>query len=141
MARIRLEGIKKGFKEVKVIDELNLTINDGEFFTFVGPSGCGKSTILNMIAGIETVSEGRIFFDDRAVNELSPQDRDVAMVFQSYALYPHMTVYENMAFPLKMKQVEKTSIDKEIKLVASLVGIDDFSSSVNTFSCYFCCST
>lgn len=125
MARIRLEGIKKGFKDVKVIDELNLTINDGEFFTFVGPSGCGKSTILNMIAGLEPVSEGRIFFDDMAVNELSSQDRDVAMVFQSYALYPHMTVYENMAFPLKMKQVEKTSIDKEIKWVASLVGIED----------------
>jgi multiple sugar transport system ATP-binding protein len=125
MADIRFERVKKKFKDTTVIKELDLMINDGEFFTFVGPSGCGKSTILNMIAGLEPVSEGHIFFDNSIVNELSPKDRNVAMVFQSYALYPHMTVYENIAFPLKMKKTKKEYVDKEVVRVAALIGLED----------------
>lgn len=125
MAEIRFERVKKKFKDTTVIKELDLMINDGEFFTFVGPSGCGKSTILNMIAGLEPVSEGHIFFDNSIVNELSPKDRNVAMVFQSYALYPHMTVYENIAFPLKMKKSKKEYVDKEVVRVAALIGLED----------------
>src|SRR3989344_3649017 len=98
MTDIRFEKVKKRFNDVMVIQELTLTINSGEFFVFVGPSGCGKSTILNMIAGLESATEGNIYFDSTMVNDLSPKERDVAMVFQSYALYPHMTVFENMVF-------------------------------------------
>ena len=125
MTEITFEKITKHFDRVKVIQDLNLTVNKGEFFTFVGPSGCGKSTILNMLAGLEDVTSGTIFFDDMPVNDLSPKDRDVAMVFQSYALYPHMTVYDNIAFPLKMKKQQNVSLDTEVHRVASLLGLDD----------------
>jgi len=125
MAGIRFDKIRKRFKDVTVIKELNLPIHDGEFFTFVGPSGCGKSTILNMIAGLEPVTEGKIYFDNTVVNDLTPQERDVAMVFQSYALYPHMSVYENIAFPLRMKKVQIKTIDEEVKRVAALLGLND----------------
>jgi multiple sugar transport system ATP-binding protein len=125
MAEIRFEKIEKKFGEVPVIKELDLTVYDGEFFTFVGPSGCGKSTILNMIAGLESVSGGKLFFDDEVVNNLSPKERDVAMVFQSYALYPHMTVFKNIAFPLKMKTAPKETIDKEVRRVAALLGLEN----------------
>jgi multiple sugar transport system ATP-binding protein len=124
MAGIRFERVFKKFGEIRVIEELNLTIRDGEFFTFVGPSGCGKSTILNLIAGLETVSEGKIFFDNKIVNELSPKDRDIAMVFQNYALYPHMTVYKNIAFPLAIKKVRRDRIDTEVKRIAALLGLE-----------------
>ena len=126
MAEIRFEKIEKRFREIPVIKELDLTIHDGEFFTFVGPSGCGKSTILNMISGLEPVSGGKIFFDNAAVNDLSPKERDIAMVFQSYALYPHMTVYKNIAFPLKMKKTSDKTIDNEVRRVAKLLGLEDF---------------
>lgn len=125
MAEIKLEGIKKKFGDVTVIEEMNLTVPDGEIFTFVGPSGCGKSTILNMIAGLETVTDGSIYFDNVVVNELSPRDRDVAMVFQSYALYPHMNVYENIAFPLTMKKTPKERISKEVKRIAAFLGLEN----------------
>lgn len=125
MAQIRFEQVTKRFRELTVVKELDLTIQDGEFFTFVGPSGCGKSTLLNMIAGLETVSGGRILFDDTLVNDFSPGDRDVAMVFQSYALYPHMTVFENIAFPLRMKKVHKNTISDEVKRVSDLLGLSD----------------
>ncbi|MFH1025738.1 MAG: ABC transporter ATP-binding protein [Nitrospirota bacterium] len=125
MAQIRFEQVTKRFRELTVVKELDLTIRDGEFFTFVGPSGCGKSTLLNMIAGLETVSGGRILFDDTLVNDFSPGDRDVAMVFQSYALYPHMTVFENIAFPLRMKKVHKNTISDEVKRVSDLLGLSD----------------
>jgi len=125
MAEIRFEKIEKRFKETPVIKELDLTIHDGEFFTFVGPSGCGKSTILNMISGLEPVSGGQIFFDNAIVNDLSPKERDIAMVFQSYALYPHMTVYKNIAFPLKMKKTPAETIDNEVRRVAGLLGLED----------------
>lgn len=121
MAEIKLENVNKAFKDTVVIRDMYLTIADGEFFTFLGPSGCGKSTILNMITGLEPVTGGNIYFDNILVNDLSPKERDVAMVFQSYALYPHMTVYENIAFPLRMdmrwKETRlkgKTSIDENI---------------------------
>jgi multiple sugar transport system ATP-binding protein len=125
MAEIRFEKTEKRFKEIPVIKDLDLTIHDGEFFTFVGPSGCGKSTILNMISGLEPVSGGQIFFDNAVVNDLSPRERDIAMVFQSYALYPHMTVYKNIAFPLKMKKTRDETIDTEVRRVAGLLGLED----------------
>lgn len=124
MAGIILQNVSKRFKDTAVIRGLELRIEDGEFFTFVGPSGCGKSTILNMIAGLEPVSEGKILFDGKDVSALSPKERDVAMVFQSYALYPHMTVYENLAFPLRMKKVPKKSIDAEVRRVSCLLGLE-----------------
>src|SRR5512143_1712579 len=126
MAEILFQKVSKSFGSVNVVEDLTLTIQDGEFFTFVGPSGCGKSTILNMIAGLEDVTDGTILFDDRVVNGLSPKDRDVAMVFQSYALYPHMSVYENIAFPLRMKKEKNEVIDKEVRRVALLLGIAGF---------------
>jgi multiple sugar transport system ATP-binding protein len=125
MAEIRFDKLKKRFRDIRVIKELDLTINDGEFFTFVGPSGCGKSTILNMIAGLEPVTDGKIYFDNTIVNELSPKDRDIAMVFQIYALYPHMTVYDNISFPLKMKKTDDKTIHNEINRVASILGIKE----------------
>ncbi|MBI4378316.1 MAG: ABC transporter ATP-binding protein [Nitrospinae bacterium] len=125
MTEIRFEGVTKSFKDVGVIKGIDLKIREGEFFTFVGPSGCGKSTLLNMIAGLESITEGSIYFDDTMVNDLSPKDRDVAMVFQSYALYPHMTVYENIAFPLRMKEIAKSEIDREVKRIAALIGLEE----------------
>ena len=107
MVEIRFEGVEKRFKDVTVVTGLDLTIEDREFFTFVGPSGCGKSTILNMIAGLEGVSNGTIYFDGEPINGLSPGERDVAMVFQSYALYPHLSVYDNIGFSLKLKKMNK----------------------------------
>lgn len=123
MVEIRFEGVEKRFGSVTVIKKLDLTIRSREFFTFLGPSGCGKSTILNMIAGLEDVTGGTIYFDGTPVNGLSPAERDVAMVFQSYALYPHMTVYENIAFPLRVKKERKEKIDEEVKRIASLLDL------------------
>ncbi len=125
MTEIRFEKVKKNFGNITVIRDLNITIRKGEFFTFVGPSGCGKSTILNLIAGLEEVTEGNIYFDSTLINDLSPKDRDVAMVFQSYALYPHMTVFENIAFPLRIKKIPNETIDKEVKRITLLLGLED----------------
>ncbi|MBI5444202.1 MAG: ABC transporter ATP-binding protein [Deltaproteobacteria bacterium] len=125
MARIELDRVVKAFKDAVVLPELTLAVEDGEFFTFVGPSGCGKSTLLNLLAGLEPASAGRILFDGAVVNDLSPRDRDVAMVFQSYALYPHMSVYENLAFPLRMRKMERARIDREVRRVAELLAIAD----------------
>lgn len=124
MAQIHFEKVTKRFGDRPVVEALTLSIPDGQFFTFVGPSGCGKSTILNLIAGIESPDRGMISFDGAAVNELSPRERDVAMVFQSYALYPHMNVYENIAFPLRMKKARESEIRSEVERVAGLMGID-----------------
>ncbi|HWI40780.1 MAG TPA: ABC transporter ATP-binding protein, partial [Verrucomicrobiae bacterium] len=125
MAEIRFENVLKRYRDNIVIPGMSLTIRDGEFFTFVGPSGCGKSTMLNMIAGLEPVSEGKLWFDDLLVNDLSPRDRDIAMVFQSYALYPHMSVYENIAFPLRMQKIAKSTVDEEVRRVAGLLGLQE----------------
>ena len=112
MASIKFENVKKTYEDgVTVIENLNLEIKDKEFVILVGPSGCGKSTTLRMIAGLEDISGGNLYIGDKIVNDVSPKDRDIAMVFQSYALYPHITVYKNMSFGLKLRKVDKKIID------------------------------
>lgn len=125
MSGVILKNITKLFgKDNLVIDNVNLEIKDKEFFTIVGPSGCGKSTILNMIAGLEEVSSGEIIFDQKTVNDLPPAKRDVAMVFQSYALYPHKNVFENIAFPLRIRKLPKREIADRVKKTASILDIE-----------------
>ncbi len=127
MASITLKNIKKTYEDgVTVIDDLNLELNDKEFIILVGPSGCGKSTTLRMIAGLEEISDGELYIGDRLVNDVSPKDRDIAMVFQSYALYPHMSVYNNMAFGLKNRKVSKTEIDKKVRAAAKMLDIEGY---------------
>jgi len=123
MARIAFQGIAKRFGDVSVIEQLDLEIYDHEFMVFVGPSGCGKSTALRMIAGLEEPSEGTLVIGDRVVNEVHPKDRDVAMVFQSYALYPHMTVRENIAFGLRIRKMPDAEIDKLVDEAAGILGL------------------
>lgn len=125
MASIRFEKIQKRFGDTVVMQDLDLLIEDQEFFTFVGPSGCGKSTLLNMVAGLEPISAGTLYFDDREVSALSAGERDVAMVFQSYALYPHMNVYENIAFPLRVRKEDKNTIDGKVREVAQILDISE----------------
>ncbi len=125
MAEIRLERVVKWFGRVRAVDDFSLTVRDGEFMTIVGPSGCGKSTVLNMIAGLEEVSTGGIYFDNLRVNELTPRERDVAMVFQSYALYPHKSVYENLAFPLRISRLPPDEIEDLVVRAARLLGISE----------------
>ncbi len=125
MCEVILKNVTKIFgKDNLVIEDVNLEIKDKEFFTIVGPSGCGKSTILNLIAGLEEVSSGEIVFDQERVNDLPPAKRDVAMVFQSYALYPHKNVFENIAFPLKIRKLPKVEIADRVKKTASVLGIE-----------------
>ena len=124
MATIALQNVVKVYEGgAKVVDHFNLNIADREFVVLVGPSGCGKSTTLRMIAGLEEVSSGTISIADRVVNHVAPKDRDIAMVFQSYALYPHMTVYENMAFALKLRNTAKSVIEQKVKRAAQALGI------------------
>jgi multiple sugar transport system ATP-binding protein len=123
MAGVRLESVAKRYGSVSVIEGLDLDIRDREFMVLVGPSGCGKSTALRMIAGLEDVSEGKVFIGERLVNELQPKDRDVAMVFQSYALYPHMSVRENIAFGLKIRKTPKPELEKKVADAAQTLGI------------------
>ena len=111
---------------VVAVQEFNLEIADKEFIVLVGPSGCGKSTTLRMIAGLEEISEGELYIGDRLVNDVAPKDRDIAMVFQNYALYPHMTVYENMAFALKLRHAPKDEIDKKVKEAAEILDITQY---------------
>jgi len=127
LAEIKLEKITKRFAgDTVAVKELDLDIDDGEFMVFVGPSGCGKTTALRMIAGLETVSEGDVKIGDRVVNDVPPKDRDIAMVFQNYALYPHMTVYDNMAFGLKLAKTDKSEIDRRVKEAAKVLGMGEF---------------
>ena len=127
MASISLEHIRKTYEDgVTVIPDLNLEIRDREFLILVGPSGCGKSTTLRMIAGLEDISGGTLKIGDRVVNDLPPKDRDIAMVFQSYALYPHMTVYKNMAFGLQLRRVPKAEIDRKVKEAAEILDITQY---------------
>ena len=126
MAGITFEHVYKRFGDVIAVNDLNIEVADKEFIVFVGPSGCGKSTSLRMLAGLEEISDGRILIGDRVVNDVPPKDRDIAMVFQSYALYPHMSVYDNMAFGLKLRKVPKAEIDKKVKEAAELLGISQF---------------
>ncbi len=111
---------------VLAVDDVNLAIKDKEFIVLVGPSGCGKSTTLNMIAGLEDISDGELYIDGKLVNDIEPQDRDIAMVFQSYALYPHMSVYDNMSFSLRLKKFPKDEIDKRVKEAADILGISEY---------------
>ena len=123
MASVRLQSVSKKFGETVVVDDVTLDIADREFLVLVGPSGCGKSTTLRMIAGLETSSGGDIYIGDRRVNDLGPKDRDIAMVFQNYALYPHMNVYDNMAFGLKMRHMPKAEIDQRVKEAADILAL------------------
>ena len=126
MANVRLENITKSFqKGSNTIQNIKLSVTDGEFLVLVGPSGCGKSTTLRMIAGLEEPTTGKIFIGDRDVTELEPKDRDIAMVFQNYALYPHMNVYENMAFGLKLRKFSKADIQSRVQETAQILEIED----------------
>ena len=124
MAQVQLSRVGKAFGPVTVLRDIDLTVEDGEFVVFVGPSGCGKSTLLRIIAGLEEASEGEIRLDGERVNDASPAERGVAMVFQSYALYPHMTVYENMAFALKLARAPRGVIDQEVRTAAQVLDIE-----------------
>jgi multiple sugar transport system ATP-binding protein len=124
MASVTYKNVTKRFGDVVAVKDLDIEIEDKEFLVFVGPSGCGKSTSLRMLAGLEEITEGEIYIGDRLVNDVPPKDRDIAMVFQSYALYPHMSVYDNMAFGLKLRKIPKTEIDKRVKEAANILGIE-----------------
>jgi multiple sugar transport system ATP-binding protein len=126
MAQVVLKGINKFYDAVHAVKDVNLQIRDREFLVFVGPSGCGKTTTLRMIAGLEAISSGDISIDGQIVNELAPMDRDIAMVFQNYALYPHMSVFDNMAFGLKMRKFEKKEITQRVKEAADILGIGEY---------------
>ena len=126
MASIELKNVHKQWGQFTAVDDFNLTISDNEFLVLLGPSGCGKTTTMRMIAGLEDASSGDIFIDGRRVNDLEPKDRDVAMVFQSYGLYPNMNVYENIRFPLKVRKIEQASHDERIRRASAMVELDEF---------------
>src|SRR5712675_2089514 len=124
MATVTFEHVTKKYGDVIAVNDLNLAINDGEFMVLVGPSGCGKTTSLRMIAGLEEISGGQLKIGDRVVNDVPPKDRDIAMVFQSYALYPHMTVRDNMAFGLKLRKLPKADIEKRVNEAAAILSLE-----------------
>src|SRR3954453_7321129 len=123
MSGVTFNEVAKRYGDVSVIEHLNLDVKDHELMVLVGPSGCGKSTTLRMIAGLEEVSSGSISIGGRVVNDVAPKDRDIAMVFQSYALYPHMSVYDNMAFALKLRNTPKATIDEKVQRAAKVLMI------------------
>ena len=127
MAEIKLENIHKRYDNAEddAVTDFNLEVEDNEFIVFVGPSGCGKSTTLRMIAGLEEITEGDLYIDDDVVNDVAPKDRDIAMVFQNYALYPHMTVFDNMAFGLKLRKMPKNEIKERVDHAAEMLGLTD----------------
>ncbi|HEX3864194.1 MAG TPA: sn-glycerol-3-phosphate ABC transporter ATP-binding protein UgpC [Stellaceae bacterium] len=124
MARVVMRSLNKKYDEVHAVIDVNLEIHDQEFVVLVGPSGCGKTTTLRMVAGLESITSGNISIDETVVNDLPPMDRDIAMVFQNYALYPHMSVYDNMAFGLKMRKFDKPEIAKRVQDAAEILGIE-----------------
>ena len=127
MASVSLNHIYKVYSgNVTAVSDFCLDIEDKEFIVLVGPSGCGKSTTLRMVAGLEEISSGELYIGDRLVNDVAPKDRDIAMVFQNYALYPHMTVYDNLAFPLKLKKVDKAEIDARVREAAEILDITQY---------------
>ena len=126
MSSVVLKNVTKIYDKKRVIDDVDLTINDKEFIVLVGASGCGKSTLLRMIAGLEDITEGEIFIGDKKVNDVQPKDRDIAFVFQSYALYPHMTVRENIAFGLKMRKIDKATIEKKVQEAAEILDLGEY---------------
>src|SRR5207344_1052611 len=125
MARVAMRSLNKMYDEVHAVKDVNLDIRDKEFVVLVGPSGCGKTTTLRMVAGLETITSGNVLIDATVVNDLPPMDRDIAMVFQNYALYPHMSVYDNMAFGLKMRKFAKAEIDKRVREAGDVLGIQE----------------
>ncbi|MDG1201815.1 MAG: sn-glycerol-3-phosphate ABC transporter ATP-binding protein UgpC [Candidatus Actinomarina sp.] len=126
MGAIKISSVGKIYPNgTRALEDVNIEINDGEFVVLVGPSGCGKTTLLRMVAGLEDITEGEIFIGDKIVNEVAPKDRDIAMVFQNYALYPHMSVYDNMAFSLKLRKLPKEEIDKKVKDAARTLEISE----------------
>ncbi|HBO34063.1 MAG TPA: glycerol-3-phosphate ABC transporter ATP-binding protein, partial [Anaerolineaceae bacterium] len=124
MASVTYDHVWKRFGDVVAVQDLYLAIEDQEFLVLVGPSGCGKTTALRCLAGLEEISEGKVLIGDQVVNDIAPKDRDIAMVFQSYALYPHMSVYDNMAFGLKLRKFDKADIDRRVKEAAQILGIE-----------------
>src|SRR6266576_1328953 len=125
MARVALDGVRKVYDNGYVaVENASFDVGDGELMVLVGPSGCGKSTLLRMIAGLETVTGGTIAIGERVVNDVPPKERDIAMVFQNYALYPHMSVYDNMAFGLKLRNLPKSDIDERVRRAASMLGLE-----------------
>ncbi len=125
MSKIVIKNLEKSFGENKVINNFNIDIKDGEFIVLVGPSGCGKSTLLRMVSGLESIDQGEIFLDTKLINNLIPSKREIAMVFQSYALYPHMNVFENMSFGLKMEKISKNEINEKVNHAATTLQIED----------------
>src|SRR3954464_15005062 len=126
MAQVAFDRVSKIYPDgTRAVNDVNLTITDGEFMVLVGPSGCGKTTALRMVAGLEDISEGTLSIGDRVVNHVPSRDRDIAMVFQSYALYPHLSVYENIAFGLKLKKTPKAEVDRLVNEAAQLLGLTD----------------
>src|SRR5690349_24816912 len=123
MARVLIQQLNKKFDEFHAVKDVNLEIRDREFVVLVGPSGCGKATTLRLVAGLEAITSGDVLIGDRVVNELPPMDRDIAMVFQNYALYPHMSVYDNMAFGLKMRKFDRAEIGARVKRAAEILDI------------------
>ena len=123
MAEVRLRNVYKNYGNVAAVDNVSLTVDDGDFVALVGPSGCGKTTTLNLIAGLLELTDGEIYIGDRQVNDLDPKDRDIAMVFQNYALYPNKTIYKNLAFPLKMRKLPSAEIDKKVRAAAKVLDI------------------
>ena len=126
MSKLQIKNLNKNFGNTKILENINLEIEEGEFVVLVGPSGSGKSTILRIIAGLETPDIGEISINNKTINDLKPKDRDIAMVFQNYALYPHMNVFDNLAFPLKMKNIDKKTIDKSVNDISSMLGINHY---------------
>jgi sn-glycerol 3-phosphate transport system ATP-binding protein len=126
MAQVHLRGVKKTYEKLEVIHGIDMEIANGEFIVIVGPSGCGKSTLLRMVAGLERITGGQIAIGERVVNQLEPKDRDIAMVFQNYALYPHMTVYDNMAYGLRIRGMTKDEIDRRVRKAAKILELGTF---------------
>lgn len=127
MAQLLFEHIYKKYdNDTTIVKDFNLEVNDGEFIVFVGPSGCGKSTTLRMIAGLEEITDGNFYIDGQRMNDVAPKDRDIAMVFQNYALYPHMTVFDNMAFGLKLRKYSKKEIEERVKHAAEILGLEQY---------------
>jgi len=126
MASVTISNLDKSYGNVEVLHQLDLGVDDGKFVVLLGPSGCGKSTLLRMIAGLETVSGGDIFFDDTRVNDVHAKDRNIAMVFQNYALYAHMSVRKNMAFSMRLNKTDKKTMDEKVKWASSILGLDDY---------------
>ena len=126
MASVTYKNIDKKFGDLLIIKNLNLHVEDKEFLVLVGPSGCGKTTALRLLAGLEEITAGQILIGDRVVNDVAPKDRDIAMVFQSYALYPHLSVYDNMAFGLKLRKTPKEEIKRRVNEAADILGIQEY---------------